>query len=146
MNPTPTLALAGPGTNREGGGSTGSPGEGWCKEVLAKITRGHGARELKVQASAGAGRAEVQAPGKENCLTRWGQWDRRKQRHREFRVANPRVAGRWKMLKKEAWLSAAMVQKTPELEASWDVAHQKCEEKVGESSWEQQEWGRQKSR
>lgn len=38
------------------------------------------------------------------------------------------------MLKKEAWLSAAMVQKTPELEASWAMAHQKCEEKVGESS------------
>lgn len=35
------------------------------------------------------------------------------------------------MLKKEAWLSAAMVQKIPELEASWDVAHQKCEKKVG---------------
>ena len=33
------------------------------------------------------------------------------------------------MLRKEEWLSGAVVQKTPEFEASWDTAHQKCEEK-----------------
>ena len=31
------------------------------------------------------------------------------------------------MLRKEERLSGARVKKTPEREASWDVAHQKCE-------------------